>query len=354
MTAELDLTADVVDVTAALVDIPSESHHERELADAVQAALSGCAHLSVERSGNAIVAETRASPIEVIIAGHLDTVPAAGNLPHRIDGDRLFGLGSCDMKGGIAIALKLAHGLSVPGRGVRYVFYDCEEVAAVHNGLARLAEQDPALLAADLAIVMEPSNGVIEGGCQGTIRAEVRTLGKRAHSARAWQGSNAIHSAQEILARLANYSPREPEVDGLRYREGLNAVGIRGGVAGNVIPDECVVTVNYRFAPDMSVPEAIDHLQEAFTGFDMTVIDEAPGARPGLLEPTVASFVDAMGGQVEPKFGWTDVARFAIAGTPAVNYGPGDPTIAHTVDESVRVDEIRSVHDALKAWLGNR
>ena len=354
MTAELDLTADVVDVTAALVDLPSESHHERELADAVQAALSGCAHLSVERSGNAIVAETRASPIEVIIAGHLDTVPAAGNLPHRIDGDRLFGLGSCDMKGGIAVALKLAHGLSVPGRGVRYVFYDCEEVAAVHNGLARLAEQDPPLLAADLAIVMEPSNGVIEGGCQGTIRAEVRTLGKRAHSARAWQGSNAIHSAQEILARLANYSPREPEVDGLRYREGLNAVGIRGGVAGNVIPDECVVTVNYRFAPDMSVPEAIDHLQEAFTGFDMTVIDEAPGARPGLLEPTVASFVDAMGGQVEPKFGWTDVARFAIAGTPAVNYGPGDPTIAHTVDEHVRVDEIRSVHDALKAWLGKR
>jgi len=354
VTAELDLTADVVDVTAALVDLPSQSHHERELADAVQAALDGCAHLSVQRSGNAIVAETRATPIEVIIAGHLDTVPAAGNLPHHIDGDRLFGLGSCDMKGGIAIALKLAHGLSSPNRGVRYIFYDCEEVAAVHNGLARLAEGDPSLLAADLAIVMEPSNGVIEGGCQGTIRAEIRASGRRSHSARAWQGSNAIHSAREILARLEKYTAREPEVDGLRYREGLNAVGIRGGVAGNVIPDECVVTVNYRFAPDTSVLEAIDHLNDVFTGFDVTVIDEAPGARPGLLEPTVASFVDAMGGQVEPKFGWTDVARFASAGTPAVNFGPGDPTIAHTVNENVRIDEIRGVHGALSAWLGAR
>ena len=354
MTAELDLTADVVDVTAALVDIPSESHHEREIADVVQAALSGCAHLSIQRSGNAIVAETQATPIEVIIAGHLDTVPAAGNLPHRIDGDRLFGLGSCDMKGGIAIALKLAHGLSSPSRGVRYIFYDCEEVAAVHNGLARLAEQDPSLLAAELAIVMEPSNGVIEGGCQGTIRVEVRAGGQRAHSARSWQGENAIHGAGEVLARLDGYEPREPMVDGLQYREGLNAVGIRGGVAGNVIPDECVVTVNYRFAPDRSVPDAIDHVQEIFAGFDVTVVDEAPGARPGLDRPVVAGFIDAMGGAVEPKYGWTDVARFASAGTPAVNFGPGDPTIAHTVDEHVRIDEIRSVHDALNAWLGNR
>lgn len=354
MTADLDLTADVVAITAALVDIPSESHHEADIADAVQAALAPCAHLSVERSGNAVIAETIGTPIDVIIVGHLDTVPAAGNLPHRIDGDHLFGLGVCDMKGGVAVALKLAHDVSAPSHGVRYIFYDCEEVAAVHNGLARLAHVNPSLLDADLAIVMEPSNGVIEGGCQGTIRVEIRTAGKRAHSARAWQGSNAIHAAQEILTRLAEYSPREPEVDGLRYREGLNAVGIRGGIAGNVIPDECVVTVNYRFAPDLSVPEAIEHVKDVFAGFDVTVVDEAPGARPGLLEPTVASFVDAMGGRVEPKFGWTDVARFSSAGTPALNFGPGDPSIAHTVDEHVRIDEIRGVHSALNAWLGGR
>ena len=354
MGSALDLSADVVEVTAALVDIPSESHHEGEIADAVQSALEACPHLSVERSGNAIIAETSGLPIEVIIAGHLDTVPAAGNLPHRIDDERLYGLGSCDMKGGVAIALKLAHDVTAPRHGVRYIFYDCEEVAAVHNGLARLAQQDPHLLAADLAIVMEPSNGVIEGGCQGTIRAEVRTAGKRAHSARAWQGANAIHAAQEILSRLDAYSPREPEVDGLRYREGLNAVGITGGVAGNVIPDECVVTVNYRFAPDTSVPEAIDHVQDVFAGFDITVVDEAPGARPGLLEPKVAAFVEAMGGEVEPKFGWTDVARFSSAGTPAVNFGPGDPTVAHTVDESVSISEIRAVSEAMVRWLGGR
>jgi succinyl-diaminopimelate desuccinylase len=350
----LDLSADVVEVTAALVDIPSESHHEGEIADAVQSALEACPHLSIERSGNAVIAETTGLPIEVIIAGHLDTVPAAGNLPHRIDDELLYGLGSCDMKSGVAIALKLAHGVTAPRHGVRYIFYDCEEVAAVHNGLARLAQQDPHLLAADLAIVMEPSNGVIEGGCQGTIRAEVRTAGKRAHSARAWQGANAIHAAQEILGRLDAYAPREPEVDGLRYREGLNAVGITGGVAGNVIPDECVVTVNYRFAPDTSVPEAIAHVQDIFAGFDITIVDEAPGALPGLLEPKVAAFVEAMGGEVEPKFGWTDVARFSNAGTPALNFGPGNPTIAHTADECVSVEEITRVHRHLSDWLTAR
>jgi len=183
------------------------------------------------------------------------------------------------------------------------------------------------------------------------LRVEVKVPGERAHSARSWQGTNAIHGAGEILARLADYVPREPEVDGLIYREGLNAVGIRGGVAGNVIPDECVVTVNYRFAPDLSVPDAIAHVSEVFDGFDITVVDEAPGARPGLDQPVVASFVEAMGGVVEPKFGWTDVARFSAAGTPALNYGPGNPTIAHTKDEHVSVREVRSVLASLEGWL---
>ena len=347
----LDLSADVVDLTTALVDIPSESHDEHQLAELVEAALRDCEHLRVRRSGNALVAETHAKAPTVVIAGHLDTVPAAGNLPARIDGDRLFGLGSCDMKGGVAIALKLAYDVTDPHVGVRFIFYDCEEVAAVHNGLARLSEEDPDVLKADLAIVMEPSNAVIEGGCQGTIRVEVRVSGARAHSARSWQGTNAIHGAQDVLARLSQYAPREPLVDGLQYREGLNAVAIRGGVAGNVIPDECVVTVNYRFAPDLSVPEAIDHVREVFEGFDVTVVDEAPGARPGLDEPVVARFVEAMGGTVEPKFGWTDVARFSAAGTPALNYGPGNPTIAHTVDEHVSVREVRAVLEKLGGWL---
>lgn len=351
MVASVDLSADVVDVAAALIDIPSESHHEHQLADALESALATCRHLRVRRSGNAIVAETVNPAPSVVIAGHLDTVPAAGNLPHRIDDGVLYGLGACDMKGGLAIAAKLAHDVSEPTVGVRYVFYDCEEVAAVHNGLARLAAEDPTIVQADLAIVMEPSNGVVEGGCQGTIRVEVAASGERAHSARSWQGDNAIHGAGEILARLDGYQPRQPVVDGLRYREGLNAVGIRGGIAGNVIPDECIVTVNYRFAPDTSVPEAIDHVRGIFAGFDVTVIDEAPGARPGLDQPVVAEFVDAVGGTVEPKYGWTDVARFSAAGTPALNFGPGNPTIAHTIDERVSVQEIIQVHERLRAWL---
>lgn len=349
MVARVDLSADVVDVAATLVDIPSESHHEQPIADALEEALRACPHLRVTRSGNAIVAEV--GEPRVVIAGHLDTVPSAGNLPHRIEGDLLFGLGSCDMKGGLAVAAKLAHDVTEPRIGVRYVFYDCEEVAAVHNGLARLAAEDPRVLVADLAIVMEPSNARVEGGCQGTLRFEVSMHGTRAHSARSWQGSNAIHAAAQILGRLNDYQPREPMVDGLRYREGLNAVGIRGGVAGNVIPDECVVTVNYRFAPDRSVPEAIAHVSEVFAGYDLTVIDEAPGARPGLDAPFVADFVRAMAVPAEAKFGWTDVARFSQAGTPALNFGPGDPTVAHAVDEHVPISQIRQVFDGLRRWL---
>lgn len=348
----VDLSADVVELTAALIDIPSESHHEKDLADALERALAQCSHLRLRRSGNALVAETANTEPQVIIAGHLDTVPAAGNIPHRLEGDLLFGLGACDMKGGLAIAAKLAHDVREPRFGVRYVFYDCEEVAAVHNGLARLAGEDPTVLEGALAIVMEPSNGVIEGGCQGTIRVEVAATGERAHSARSWHGSNAVHAAGDILARLANYTPAEPIVDGLQYREGLNAVGIRGGIAGNVIPDECIVTVNYRFAPDKSVSAAISHVVDVFDGFDVTVVDEAPGARPGLDQSVVTEFVDAMGGAVEPKYGWTDVARFSAAGTPALNFGPGDPTIAHTVEENVDCAQVRTVFHRLHSWLG--
>ncbi len=345
----IDLSADVVDVAAALIDIPSESHHEHEIADSLDAALSDRPHLRVRRSGNALIAEV--GEPRVVVAGHLDTVPSAGNLPHRIEGDRLFGLGSVDMKGGLAVAAKIAHDVTDPHVGVRFIFYDCEEVAAVHNGLARLASEDENILRADLAIVMEPSNGVVEGGCQGTIRVEVRAEGERAHSARSWQGRNAVHGASDILGRLSTYQPREPMVDGLRYREGLNAVGIRGGVAGNVIPDECIVTVNYRFAPDISVPQAIEHVQEVFEGYDVTVTDEASGSRPGLDQPFVAQFVNAIGLPAKPKYGWTDVARFSNAGTPALNYGPGDPTLAHTADENVSVRQIREVYESLKRWL---
>ena len=260
---DLDLSRDAAALTAALVDVPSVSGDEQVLADAIEGALAELPHLTVRRDGNAVVARTSLGrPQRVILAGHLDTVPIAGNLPSRTEGGLLYGCGSCDMKSGVAVQLRLAGRLAEPSRDVTYVFYDCEEVEAERNGLLRLSRNAPELLAGDLAVLLEPTGGLIEGGCQGTMRAEVTARGVRAHSARWWRGRNAIHGAGAILDVLRSYRPREPEVDGLTYHEGLNAVGIAGGVAGNVIPDECVVTVNYRFAPDRSVEQAAEHVRD--------------------------------------------------------------------------------------------
>lgn len=335
-----------------LIDIPSESRHEENLADFVEAALSDIPWLTVLRVGNTLVARTDLGLRErVLIGGHLDTVPAHGNIPHRLEGDVLYGLGACDMKGGVAVALTLAASVAEPTRDVTYVFYECEEVDADLNGLNMLATHHPHLLQADLAILMEPSNAGIEAGCQGTIRAEVRVEGVRAHSARSWRGVNAIHGAGEVMDRLRAYEARQPVIDGLTYREGLNAVRIEGGVAGNVIPDSCTVTVNFRFAPDRSLEQAEAHLRDLFSGFDLTVVDAAPGALPGLDRPAAADFVAAVGSAPQPKFGWTDVARFSALGIPALNYGPGDPSVAHMQDEHVAVEQIRSCEDRLRAWL---
>jgi succinyl-diaminopimelate desuccinylase len=348
----LDLSADVVGLTAALIDIESVSWNEKAIADAVHAALDGVEHLEVVRDGNTLVARTALGRSErVVIGGHLDTVPVNDNLPSRLDGDLLHGLGSCDMKGGVAVGLKLAASMSTPNRDVTYVFYECEEIEAQFNGLGRLATSRPDLLAADFAILMEPTNARIEAGCQGTMRVEVVLSGERAHSARSWRGVNAIHAATPVLERLLAYVPRQPVIDGLTYHEGLNAVGIAGGVAGNVVPDQCRVSINYRFAPDRSEAEAEAHVREVFEGFALEVSDTSPGALPGLQRPAAAQFVATVGGTVAPKFGWTDVAQFAQLGVPAVNFGPGDPMLAHTRDEHVPVEDLRRCADALSGWL---
>ncbi len=350
----LDLDRDVVSLTGDLVDIPSESRDERALADAVEQALHAQRHLTVERDGNTIVARTNLGRAErVLIGGHLDTVPSSGNLPHSRSDGFVHGLGSCDMKGGVAVALRLASLLPEPDRDVTYVFYECEEIDAQFNGLERIAATHPEWLAADFAILMEPSSAGVEAGCQGTLRAEVRTTGTRAHSARSWLGSNAIHQAVQILTRLDDYEPRRVVVDGLEYREGLNAVGIQGGVAGNVIPDACIVTVNYRFAPARSTAEAETHVRDVFDGFDVKVVDVAPGALPGLELPAARDFVRSVGADPRPKFGWTDVARFAGLGIPAVNYGPGDPALAHATDERVPEADLVECERTLAAWLGS-
>ena len=352
----LDLTATSIDITRQLCDIESVSGNERLIADAIVVSLAGADHLEIIRHGDTIVARTNLGRDKrVVIAGHIDTVPINNNFPTKyevIDGvDYLWGRGTVDMKAGVAVQLKLAVELSEPAVDITWIWYDHEEVSESLNGLNRLSKSRPDLLAGDFAILGEPTSSEIEGGCNGNARIEVRTFGLRAHSARAWVGHNAIHDAAPILATLAAYVPREVEVDGLVYREGLNAVGISGGIAGNVIPDEAMVHINYRFAPSRSGEEAIAHLRELFAGFDVTVVDLAAGARPGLDAELAQNFVAAVGGVPKPKYGWTDVARFSALGIPAVNYGPGNPLKAHADDERVALSEITACENGLRAWL---
>lgn len=352
----LDLSAPSVDLTRTICDIPSVSGEETPLADAIFAAISALPHLEVYRDGDTIVARTDLGRAQrVVIAGHIDTVPINANVPTRdvdIDGEAfLWGRGTVDMKAGVAVQLKLAAELSAPRVDLTWMWYDHEEVDADLNGLTRLARTRPDLFAGDFAILGEPSHGTVEGGCNGNLRAIVRTSGVRAHSARAWVGVNAIHAAAPALARLAEYRPRDVSVDGLVYREGLNAVRITGGIAGNVIPDSCEIEVNYRFAPSRSGEEAERHVRDVFAGFDVEVVDLAEGARPGLDAPLAREFVDAVGGEPRPKYGWTDVARFSALGVPAVNYGPGDPRLAHHDEERVALAEIEDVERGLRAWL---
>lgn len=352
----LNLQGDVVELTEAICNIESVSGNEQALADAIEAALSAHSHLEVIRDGDAIVARTNLGrSSRVVIAGHIDTVPVAGNLPVErrvIDGkDVLWGRGTVDMKAGAAVQLKLAAELSSPNVDLTWIFYDHEEVEASLNGLGRISRNRPELIEADFAVLCEPTAALVEGGCNGTMRVDVTLRGVKAHSARAWMGKNAIHAAAEVLEALNVYETQSVEVDGLTYRESLNAVLIRGGIATNVIPDECVITVNYRFAPNKTAADAEAHLRQVFEGHELVVVDVAEGARPGLDRPEAQAFLAASGVEARPKYGWTDVARFSALGVPAVNYGPGDPNKAHADDENCPIEQIYACENGLRAWL---
>jgi succinyl-diaminopimelate desuccinylase len=352
----LDLKSDVVDLTRVLCDIESVSGNEKEIADSIESALKAYPHLEVIRDGDAIIARTNLGRDKrVVIAGHIDTVPVADNLPTKIvnleRSHVLFGRGTVDMKAGVAVQLKLAAELTEPNVDVTWVFYDHEEVDSALNGLGRISRNRPELLQGSFAVLCEPSNARVEGGCNGTMRVEIKLSGVKAHSARAWMGDNALHKAAVPLSILANYVPSEVEVDGLVYRESLNAVLMSSGIAANVIPDLAVITVNYRFAPSKTHVEAESYLRELFAGFDLVVTDFADGARPGLDLPEAAAFVLATGTEPFPKYGWTDVARFSALGIPAVNFGPGNPNKAHADDEAVEIGQIYSCEKALKSWL---
>ncbi|WP_244882643.1 succinyl-diaminopimelate desuccinylase [Gordonia desulfuricans] len=360
----LDLHADPVELTAALVDIRSESRDETAIADAVEAALRAqTSGFEIVRHGNQVLARTdRGLPSRVILAGHLDTVPIADNVPHRrtvddAEGEVLHGCGTVDMKSGDAVFLHLAATLDAPAHDLTLIFYDCEEIAAEFNGLGTIERDLPDWLHGDVAILGEPTAGQIEAGCQGTLRVRLSATGGRAHSARSWMGDNAIHKLAPVLAVLADYTPRNVDIDGCEYREGLSAVGVDGGVAGNVVPDAASVTVNFRFAPDRSITSSLDHLREVFAGplesgeITMELTDSAAGALPGLSHPAAAALVAAASGRFRAKYGWTDVSRFSALGVPAVNLGPGDPSLAHRRDERVPVSQIREVTELLRAYL---
>lgn len=351
--AALDLTGDPIELCAAMVDTPSVSGDEARLADALEAALRAQApHLEVLRTGAAVLARTHLGrDRRVLLAGHLDTVPIADNVPSRRDGHLLYGCGTSDMKAGDAVIAHLAATVNEPRHDLTLVFYDCEEIEAARNGLGRVEREHADWLAADLALLGEPTDGAVEAGCQGTLRVEITVRGRRAHSARSWLGENAVHAAAPVLRRLAEHRAREVDIDGCRYREGLQAVRIAGGVAGNVVPDVCVVTVNHRFAPDRDVAAAERHVREVFDGFDLAVTDSAPGALPGLGAPAAAEFLAATGTRPTAKYGWTDVARFAALGIPALNFGPGDPNLAHTRDEHVDTRRITDATAVLRRFL---
>lgn len=359
----LDLTAPVEQLAAQLIDIASVSGGENALANRVEAAMAAYPHLSVMRDGDAVVARTTTGqPERVVVAGHLDTVPIKDNVPHqfRDDGKSLWGRGSVDMKAGLAVMLSLAAMVTEPTRDVTWVFYDHEEVEESKNGLGRVARHHPDWLAGDFAVLCEPTSAAIEGGCNGTLRADITVAGLAAHSARAWKGNNAIHGLAPLLTTLGAYQAATVTVDGLDYREGLNAVGVKGGIAGNVIPDQATVSVNYRFAPDKTIEQAQAHMEQVVSDaglshYTLTWRDVAPASRPGLDAPLARGFAHAVAATGAPspraKQGWTDVARFGALGIPAVNYGPGDPELAHADNEHCPVADIHACRAGLEAWL---
>jgi succinyl-diaminopimelate desuccinylase len=349
------MVADLLSRAAELVAIPSVSFEEEALADHVESILRTRTGLRVDRIGANVVARTDLGhAARVVLAGHLDTVPVNGNGSPRIDGDTLWGLGSADMKGGLAVMLELAARLVEPAVDVTYVFYAGEEVARDYNGLLAIAAVAPDWLAGDAAILGEPTCARIEAGCQGVLKLTVETGGKRAHSARPWMGTNAIHRLAPVLELVAAYDARQPVIDGCQYCEALQAVAVAGGVAGNVVPDTATVTLNHRFAPDRdsagaeaALRQLLEPLLDPRLGDLLRVAEAQPAAPPSLSHPLLAALLRATGAPPRAKLGWTDVAFFAERGVPAVNFGPGDPELAHTAGERVERQDLDRVYGML-------
>lgn len=345
-------------LAAALVAIPSVSHGEGAMADAVQAALELCPWLEVTRVGHNVVARTDLDRgRRLLLAGHLDTVPpAGGNDEPRVDGTTVYGLGATDMKGGLAVFLHLAGTIPEPAVDVTWCFYACEEVAQEFNGLRHLWAERPDLLAADAAVLGEPTGGRVEAGCQGTLRVQIDLAGARAHTARPHTGRNAIHRLGPVLEAIAGYEARRPVLDGCEYAEQLQAVRVEGGVANNVVPDLASLVVNHRFAPDRTPEQAESAVRDLLSSYlepgdHWDLLESSSGAPPALDHPLLTSLVAATGVAPRAKLGWTDVASFWAHGIPAANFGPGDPLLSHTPGELVTASELEVAAGVLGTML---
>jgi succinyl-diaminopimelate desuccinylase len=331
----------------------SVSFEEGPLVNWLEGELRSLAHLEVTRVGDNLVARTDLGRSQrLILAGHTDTVPVNGNGQARIEGDRLWGLGSADMKGGLAIFLDLARTVPGPAVDLTYVFYAREEVAQSHSGLIEILDHQPELLQGDCAVLGEPTAAAIEAGCQGTVRLEVTLAGTRAHTARPWMGRNAVHRLAPVLDTVARYEARTPVIDGCAYRESLQAVSVEGGVAGNVVPDQARLRLHHRYAPDRTQAQAEAFVRQLLAphlddGDRIEVLDAAPACPPSLTHPLLVRLIEDNGLAVGAKLGWTDVARFAELGIPATNFGPGDAEVAHTAGEYLDRADLERCHHAL-------
>jgi len=346
---------DLLELTAELVDIPSVSFEEGPLVSLIEKELSDIPHLSIDRVGDNLIARTDFNKEQrLVLAGHTDTVPGDTQSGARIENDTCWGLGSADMKGGIAVMLELARSVIDYAVDVTWVFYAREEVASEHNGLKEIFTEAPQLLTGDAAVLGEPTSSLIEAGCQGTMRFLLTFKGERAHSARPWMGRNAVHRLSGVLDALENYRYREPLIEGCEFREALQAVGVEGGVAGNVVPDKATLLINHRHAPDRNSEEAENHIREFLgpyveDGDMIELIDMAPAAAPGMDHSLLASIGEDI--ETRAKLGWTDVAFFSEQGIPAINFGPGDATLAHTAEERVERENLEAVFETIRRVL---
>lgn len=333
---------DLVETLTWLVDIPSVTGEEAPLRDAIAARLKGMPQQAIADS--LVVGKPRDAAL--ILAGHLDTVPLQGEIGARLDGDRVHGLGATDMKGGLAVMIHLVETLGA--EKVACVFYAGEEGPLTGNQLTLVLDEAPWLRRSSAAVVLEPTDRAIEAGCQGVINAEVVFTGQSAHSARPWLGDNAITKAGAFLTSLRALEPEPHVVNGLEFLEVMSVTTARGGVARNVIPGEFVMNVNYRFAPDRSKDQAMGRLREACVAADrIEVTDIAPAGSVDVDHPLFRAWIESTGVPLRAKQGWTDVAQLSSAGLPAVNFGPGEPSLAHKPGESVRVSDLNWAYESL-------